>query len=498
MKTRRIRRANLLHGRDWTPKQAQIIASDSRTLCVNGGRRFGKSWTCAPAFLRRVHRRHEGHIRKVRAGDEKPWGGAGLPAKHARHVPPHVNAVVCAPMERHLEQCKNYIRSYYTGSFRRFLHPDLWLADAGRQTWLFYGGVATRIKFVVGKSISGVVSDENDVVWIDEGGMLDDAVFDALLPTLWNRSGELIVSGTPCMGTEHWYNRLQLQGLDPEHEYYEPDVVDPDPDVETIIGTSYEAYDPNVRAAAKKAAATLGAAYEAQWIKGDWRLPGVFIFDNWDAAVHVVDYDPATRKLAGYDKPLPPPKTIIGVIDFAYSTTKPGAAVVFHVWPHHPLDKGVTDKHFRRPLVIAIEDLEQAKEYTAGGWFHDLSQMKARTGLRYWLCDPSRPEMVTMCRRYKHRKPVIGLVEPAEKADKPGRMLHFKALLEHGEDYPPAFMVSSKCTTLPSQIANLKWKLDVRKNPTDTPQDDNDHCVDCCCFLMPRVGVGMIGLPKVA
>ncbi len=487
-RTRRI--ADMLHGRDWTAKQAAIIECTTRYLAVNGGRRFGKSFTCAPAFLRRIHRRHEAMIDLVRRGEAKPWGGAGLPAKHARHVPPHINAVVVAPMAQHLDQCKNYIRSYYNGSLRRFLHPDLWLADAGRQTWLFFGGVATRIKFVVGKSISGVVSDENDVIWIDEAGLLDDAIFDAMLPTTWNRDGEIIASGTPQMGTEHWFSRMCLQGMDESHDYFEPEVVEPDPDVTTIVGTSYEAYDPSVRSAAKKAAAQLGEAYEALWIKGDWRLPGSFVYDNWDAKIHVVDYDPKTRKLAGHSAPLPPPKLIVGVIDFAYSATQPGAAVVFHIWWRNPLDK----RDRTRPLVIAVDDLQQAKEYTDGGWFQDLSKLRWQYGVRYWWCDPSRDEMYQTCVRFKKK---IGLVKKASKLDKPGRRLLVKSLLEDNDEVNAALLVSSKCTELPRQFPSYKWKLDAKKNPTKETQDHDDHCLDCCAFLAGKVMRGGLGVPAV-
>jgi hypothetical protein len=504
MPRRHIRLANLLHGRDWTAKQAAIIECITRYLAVIGGRRFGKSYTCAPAFLKRVHRRHQTLARCLRQGKPSPWsaskqpvrawGGAGQPAKRARHVPPHVNAVVVAPMERHLEQCKNYIRSYYAGSFSRFAHPDLFMADAGRQMWLFYGGIATRIKFIVGKSISSVVSDENDVVWIDEAGMLDDQVFDALLPSTWNRDGEIIASGTPELGVEHWFNRLCLQGMDPSHEYYEPDVVDPDPNVTCIVGTSYEAYDPTVREAAKKAAKLLGEGYEAQWIKGDWRLPGQFVFDGWDAAIHVVDYDSSTRKLAGIRKPLPPPNIIIGVIDFAYSPTNPGAAVVFHLWFKHPLDK-YQKGDFQRPLVIAIDDLETCQEYDANGWFRDLSRMRFEHGVKYWRADPSKEEMLRLCKRFKNRAPAIGLVKPAQKEDKEGRRNLLKALLQHDEQHIPGFLVSRRCETLPTELAAYKWKLDSQRNPKPVPQEHNDHCIDCCTFLMANAFKGGIALP---
>ncbi|MHC4644331.1 MAG: hypothetical protein ACYTBJ_02430 [Planctomycetota bacterium] len=503
--SRVVRIADMLRGRDWTAKQAAIIECLTRYLAVIGGRRFGKSYTCAPAFLKRVHRRHEILIECLRQGKPSPWSastmpvqkwaGAGMPKAYARQQPPSVNAVVIAPMERHLEQCKRYIHSYYGGSFSKFVHPDLAYAEAGRQMWLFYGGIATCIKFVVGKSITSVVSDENDIIWIDEAGMLDDRVYDALAPTTWNRDGEVLCSGTPEKGVEHWFNRMCLQGMSPEHEYYEPNVVDADETVTTIVGTSYEAYDPAVREAAKRAAKLLGPGYEAQWIKGDWRLPGQFVYDNWDASVHVVDYDSSTRQLAGFKKPLPPPNLILGVIDFSYSPTQPGAAVVYHIWYKHPLDRHLGKADFRRPLVIAVEDLEQCAEYDATGWFKDLSKMRFRHGVRYWRADPSRDEMLKVCRRFKSRAPAIGGVKPAEKKDKAGRRNLLKALLQYDEQSIPGFLVSSQCEVLPVEFASYKWLLDAKGDPKPEPQTHDDHALDCCTFLMPHVWKGGIALP---
>ncbi|MCP3973174.1 MAG: hypothetical protein GY720_01635, partial [bacterium] len=229
---------------------------------------------------------------------------------------------------------------------------------------------------------------------------------------------------------------------------------------------------------------------------GDWRLPGQFVYDNWDPLIHVVDYNPSTRELPGIRKPLPRPNLILGVLDFAYSPTQPGAAVVFHIWFKHPLD-AATQGAFQRPLVIAVEDLEQCAEYDAYGWFKDISKLRFRHGVKYWRADPSKEEMLRLCRRFKSQKPAIGLVKAASKKDKVGRRNLFKALLQHDESNMPGFLVSSACETLPTQIATYKWKLDARRNSTSEPQTDDDHCIDCCCFMAPYAMRGSVGVPAV-
>ena len=487
---RKVRQADFLRGRTWTAKQASIINCTTPELAVDGGRRFGKTYTCAPAFLRRIFRRHALAAARVRSGELKPWGGAGLPPRLARHQEPHVQAAVLTPRERHLEQCRQYIMSYFTGTYRRFQHPKLALTDAGRQMWFYFNGVASRIRFVTGSGVAAVVSNALDELWIDEAGLLDGMIVDAVRPVLWERNGGLMASGTPSLGVEHWFSQLCLAGLDPDHPYYVPDVVERDPRVTTVIGTSYEAFDRNVRVRARADAKRMGEAWEAQWVRGDWRLPSLFVYDNWDPQSHVIAYDPRTRHFPGRVRPLPPPQLTLGVIDWAYSTTRPGAAVVFHVWLRNPLDPDRT-----RPLVIAIDDRQEAREYNAGGWYQIFHDLYAEHRIQRWYADPSRDELLIQARRNSGR---IGPVKPAEKADKGGRINLLKSLLGSYDDTPPAFYVSDRCTHLPRQFGSYRWKLDPLKNPTDKPIDYDDHCLDCCAFLMGSIIRGGHVIPHIS
>jgi len=477
-------------GRDraWTPRQVEVLRAVERFIVVDGGRRFGKSYVGGAKVVIRTLARMNELAEDVRRGKRKPWSGIGKPADKARHEAPDVEIWVVTPRERQLEVCRRYIRQYFTGRYERWLHPKLALCDGGKQMWLLANGVSARIRFVVGQSVTSMVSGALDGLWLDEAGLMDGAVIDALLPVLWERQAWVVATGTPSMGVEHWFTRWCLQGMDPSHEYYIPDIVKPDPRFKTVIGTSFEAFLDTVREEAALDAERRGDAWVSQWLKGDFRLPGVFIYDNWDEHAHVVKYDPVRRRLG--NRQLPPPSAILGVKDFAYSVTRQGAAVVFHVWLQSPLDRETK----RRPLVIAVKDVQEAMEYAPGGWWQTLHDLRTEYHVQLWYADPSRAEL--LLNAYRQRG-FIGPMKPAEKADKAGRILLVKSLLEHNEHMPPGLLISDECRHLPRQFAAYRWKLDSEKNPTNVPRDDDDHCLDCCAFLMGMIMRGGWSVPQI-
>lgn len=475
----------MFKGRKWSPLQKQILLAETKHVAVDGGRRFGKSYVSAARFLRRGAMHHKKAIEQLRSGEIEPWRGAGLPKHDARHIAPHIEMVVLTGREKHLEQCRNYIASYYAGTKARFLHPDMAWCDGHKQMWLYYGGVSRRIRFVVGSGVAAVVSNAIAELWVDEAGLLDGMIMDAIRPVLWeNPDAGITASGTPSMGVEHWFSSMCLSGLDPGHPYYMDGVIDRDPDTTTVIGTSYDAFLPHVRAEARKEADRLGEDWERQWILGDWRLPSLFIYDEWDPRTHIRRYDPHTHILTGVDgepdRRLPAPSSVVGVIDWAYSTTKPGAACVYHVWRTNP---------FRRdsklPLVIVVADLQVAQDYTRSGWYGDLARLRDHYGVTMWWCDPSRAELVANARKYHS---IIGPVMPASKADKAGRIMLVRA---HLRGDPPSLIVSEdRCENLPRQFANYRKKLDIRGNVLEQTIDHDDHCLDCCAFLMGMITQG--------
>ena len=481
--------------REWTPLQAAALRAETRVLCLDGGRRWGKTWTATEVVRRRIHRRHDEYAARVRRGEAKPWSGLGLPPRLARHEMPCISVVVLTPREFHQEQCRSYLLGGYAGAARVLLHPKLALADAGREVWLCYAGVATRIRYVTGSGATAVVSQAHDLIHVDEAGLLDGSIIEAALPTLWERRGELVLSGTPALGVEHWYTQRCLSGLDPGHPYYVPDVVERDPDCTTIIGSSYEAYLPEVRRQARADAERLGKAWEAQWVLGDWRIPDLFVFGEWNPAVHVVPYDPYTRRLGG--RTLPPPTRVLGVVDWAYSATSPGAAVVYHVWLRNPLDR----HDQTRPLVIAVEDHQEALSYTDDGWWRVMADLRHRYGVQMWYADPSRDELVQAAR---YRSAHHGPVKPASKRDKMGRLQLVGALLHYrprgaagpsDEGMDPALLVTQECKHLIRQFARYRWKQDSKGNPRDVPVDYDDHAIDCTAFLMGMIMTGGLRVP---
>lgn len=483
-----INQANMLYKRTWSPKQAEILNCGEQIVCIDGGRRFGKSYISAPLFLKRRAQRHQRLIDQVRRGDRKPWAGGGQLPKHARHEEPDMECVILTPRERHQAQCRSYIMSYFAGKKGIFYHPGLKMIDSGREMWWYYGGVSCRLRFITGSGPESVVSNSVDLMWIDEAGLLDNIIVEAALPLTWERQGEVICSGTPEQGTDHWFTRRCLEGLDPSHDFYIPDIVEPDPNVKTFIGSSYEAFDEKVRAAAKRDAERLGGSWERKWVLGDWRLMDVVVYDNWDPTVHVIDYDYRDRKIPGRSRTLPPPSAVYGVIDFSYGPHRPGAAVVYQIWWHNPLEA----QGHPRPLVIAVEDVQKAQEYiydaqNETGWIYDLEQLTRRYGVQLWYCDPSRPEMVELVRRQARK---IGSVVPASKADKWGRINGVKAWLEHTGG-PPSFFVSKDgCKNLPRQFANYRRTTNAKGDIQDRTTDYDDHCLDCTAFLEGMVMPG--------
>lgn len=482
---------DLGRGRAWSPKQAQILLSPRRDIMVDGGRRFGKSEVGAAKFIARVHQRLNRINVQIRRGEENPWPGLGLPKARARHYAPQVDAWVLTPRIRHLEQALAKILRLHSGAYARCLHPDLGLTKGGEELWLQLGGAVARIRFAVGSGAAAVVSGALDELWIDEAGLLDNEIDDAIAPVLWERGGRRICTGTPSLGLDHWFTRRLLAGMDPSHQYYQRDVVERDPDCLTVIGTTYEAYLPDVRSSVVREVASKGSSWESQWVLGDWRLPDLFIYDEFDEKLHVVDYDYRRHRFGSIQ--LPPPPLVIGVIDYAYGRTNPGACVVFHVWYQSPLES----REARRPLVVAVQDHQAVEEYTREGWFATLAELRREYGVRYWLADPSRPDMLLITRKFSGE---IGRVVPAEKAHKWDRINLVRAGLHHDRQrgISPALYVHQDCGHLIRQFGRYRRRLSRSGEPTDQTVDYDDHCLDCTAFLYGKIMVGGQGVPRIA
>ena len=277
-----------------------------------------------------------------------------------------------------------------------------------------------------------------------------------------------------------------MSGLPASHELADHDLVEPSSRAHTIIGTSYEAWNENVRARARLDARKHGEAWERQWVLGDFRLPSVFVYSEWSEPVHVTEYDHERFILKGHK--LPRPSGVYGVIDWAYSPNKPGAAVVFHWWAKNPIDR-----ERRQPLVIAVHDHQEALPYNRDGWYRVLRRMRQRYGVQVWYADPSMPELLVTAKKGR-----IGFVKPAEKGDKAGRINLVKSLLYSDGEDPPAFYVHRRCENLRRQFESYHYILDSKGAPTDRPTQYDDHALDCCAFMAGTIMPRGLAVPAVA
>jgi hypothetical protein len=175
----------------------------------------------------------------------------------------------------------------------------------------------------------------------------------------------------------------------------------------------------------------------------------------------------------------------MGVKDWAYSDTGDGAVVVLHVWHRNPL--APDDR--TRPLIVAVADECSSRPYTAGpgGWYQAMAELRRSLGLRYWIADPSRHELLKAAARHVAK---IGPVRAASKADKAGRIVLVQSLLHHGEGVAPALYISRDCTALQSQIPAYRRKFKRSGEVADEPYDYNDHALDCLAFAAGHLMVG--------
>ena len=427
----------------------------------------------------------------IRSGDLRSWAGIGKSPTAACLEEPTIRGWVVAPRVAHLEQCSAYVRSYFRGASARLLHPHprMQNREGGRKMWLLHEGVSCLITFLPASGWSALTGFNVHALWADEAGLLESNIWDAVAPLLWAQNGRLIATGTPSMGTHHWFSQGCLSGLDPSHEFYQPDIVELDPHTTTIIGSSYEAFSPNVRERAHIDARKKGEGWEKQWVLGDWRPPDVFVYNEWEPGTHVVGYEAHTYRIKlpeGWHQ-LPRPTSVIGTIDWAYSAQKPGACVIFHVWQQNPLDRQRSG-----PLVVAVRDAQEAMAYTTDGWYKVFRELKREYKPSVWYADPSMPELIVTANKVGRRPdrdglPLFGKVKKADKADKAGRINLVKSLLHHVDGEHPAFFVSESCRILPRQFENYEYKLDRDKNPTDEPSQYEDHALDCVAFMAGMV-----------
>lgn len=455
------------------------------------GRRVGKTWIGAYWMAKRVHAKMERLAVDVQNGTRRRSASEGKPPRIARYLPADIQAWVVAPAERHLDEARGYLLQLYAEQgWDEYLHPSFpgGIYDRGHQLWLLHGGVCARIDFVPASSEGRMVSKGLDILWIDEAGFLDNTRYQAIKPATMDKRAEMLCTGTPDLGDEHWFTRLAISGLPEGHERSDPHVKKNEEVSTYIADTVRHAALREAREEAVKEARFWGDRWAARWIYADWRMRGRHVYDEFIADKHVKRYlmRGATWWLG--NQRIDRPDTVIGAVDWSGGAS-PGAAVIAHVWRVNPLHADDP-----RPLVVIVWDHQGYDAYSDDGWWGILRAAERKWGVDRWVGDPHSPNLIQQAND-------AGIwVEPGAAADKQGRISMVGALLHHSEAsdgnaaVEPALYVARQCEHTMQQFAAYSWATTKQGELLDRPRQYNDHCMDCVAMIVPEVGEGTVWL----
>lgn len=504
----RVEEVELYAGDDFSPIQDQAVDCDTKTLALCCGRRVGKTWMGSRVVTCWMHQTMADLAEQVERGERGRWCGEGLRPTTAQTMRPDVLYMIVAPRDDHLQQIRGYLMEIYSRNGAAFNHPQFpdWFTGRNRHLWVWHEGVCGRYDFVPATNPSSLVSRGLHGAWVDEAGFIGNGLFQAFGPSLWEHGGRLLASGTPSLGTDHWFTRTAMSGLDPGHERYDAEVCKRDPRVTTIIASTTEhAFVKRAREEALHEAAFWGELWAAQWIYADWRQRTRQIFREWSTSTHVVGYrrgygipqSASFRSLQvgktpwcyiGSEPVFEKPTSVYGVADWS-GGADPGAAIVCLVWRQNPMNDGDP-----RPLVVVVEDYEGHDAYTSDGWWRILTSMSERWGVDKWIGDPHSPNLIRNARRAG-----IPMQEGAQQ-DKLGRISLISALIHHAESAPdehgevarilPALFVARTCEHTPREIDGFKWAVTRDGLTKNKPVDRHDHTVDCLAMLAAEVYTG--------
>ena len=465
--------------------QAQIIRDPARVVVACCGRRVGKTYIGAYWVAKRLHGLMAARAARVEAGEAERNRSEQYAARIARYLPPDILGWIVAPAEKHLDEARGYLLQLYAQpGWDEYLHPAFpgGIYDRGHQLWLHYGGVCARLDFVPASSEGRLVSKGLDLLWIDEAGFMDNARYQALKPATMDRRADMLVTGTPDLGDDHFFTRLAKAGLPDGHERADPTVAR-NPEISTYIAdTVRHAALPEARAEALKEAEFWGERWAARWIYADWRMRGRHVYDEWSPDHHVIHYrirGPAwwlgrTR--------LPRPDTVLGSVDWSGGAS-PGAVVILHIWRQNPLSDADP-----RPMIVVAADHQGYEAYSDDGWWGILRSLERKWGVDRWVGDPSSPRLI------KEANDAGIWMEPAHTADKIGRIHQVAALLHHAPAAAegdaairPALYVSRRCEQTARQFAEYAWQTTRQGEILDRPRQYNDHCLDAIAQAIPEI-----------
>jgi len=490
----------LFAGDDFSPIQDAMADCSTQVVVGCCGRRVGKTWLGARITLSWVFDDLEKVADRIDAGEEERWIGESLKPVVAKEVAPHVLYYVVAPRDDHLQQIRGYMMEVLERNGGAFRHPlfSAWFSDRNRRLWLWMDGACGRIDFIPCTSPTSMVSRGLHGVWVDEAGFVPNERFQALKPSLWEHGGRLLATGTPSLGSDHWFTKLGVSGLPEGHERADHDISPPDERVTTFIASTVEhAFVAQARSEAAIDAEFWGAIWAAQWVHADWRQRSREIFREWDHRYHVRELKKHTGIPVIGQRPVhhigrqpwaflgqhpiyTEPSATYGVVDWSGGVA-PGAAIIARVWRQNPVDKNDP-----RPLVHISEDYQGHEAYTSDGWWRILTNMDQSWGVDRWLGDPHAPRLIKAAKRAG-----IPIQEGAHQ-DKMGRINLVAALLHHDQSkhINPALYISPTAEHTARELSGYKWGTTRDGRIKDKPMDRDDHCVDCLAMLAAEVYTG--------
>lgn len=472
-------------------KIIEILSYEGRRLSVIAGRRFGKSYNVSLLALSRFLDLMQQWDDEVKRGEREPW--SGLTQTKAQDVRQwKLDAVRFNIVTYSVEQYE-VIRTYIRWHLRQtgaecYLHPnpDLHRTDRGREMWFQLGEAAGCIQFRCASQDAQLVGDKCHILWIDECGLVENSSFHSLQPLLWEFEGYLFLSGTPRLGEDHWFTRECMKGLPDDHPMANQQVVERDPTCHTVHATALDAYSERTREQAARELEDYGpeSLYAKLMILADWRLPSLFIYDNWKTDIHVRTFTVSQRGVATLQRKgrdpveLPRWDAVYGAIDW-FEGYHPGGGVCIYYWAKNPLNEDDS-----RPLLAVAAECHGKYAYTTepGGWWAHFRGMDDAHRPFKWFADPHNPRLILEAQK-------LGLFcYGADAADKLGRIGLIHGLLHWTETLEPALVVSAACPVAARQFGGYQRQIARYTGEVkEEPKQYDDALLDALAFVVGEI-----------
>lgn len=459
-----------------------VLECKSKIICLCAGRRTGKTFTASLVFLDRILNLLKDRENLVKQHKEKPWSGLGLSRRKARLCGQDaLQALVIAPSLKHLESIQGLLENRIRqANCVSLYHSDPFLAHSERplQNWFVYGKSALCINYCVASRDEQLRGTRASLVWIDECGEVPDRTWSTVQPLTWETNGSQILSGTPSGDESHWFTRMAISGLPIGHERRTIDIP-ANPNVTCFIGSACDvAYSPDVRAQAKREVISSGedSVYTRLEIHGDWRIPSLLAFPEWNADKHIcrVDRSRGIWVLRTQSETISIPRQpdrVLGGIDW-YRGDSPAGHLIVAVW-------NLKNESDSRLLCLVLDEETVDKTSYADDYFIKLRNLQTKWVVNGWYADPSSPNLILAARKY------IAMKETDNK-DKLGRIALIQRQLHWNSNLSPKLLISSECKTTCDQLANYRHQRDREGNARMLYIQENDWFIDALAYVVPH------------